>query len=89
MLRVPSTRHVHEDAVLAEALMFCYPRNILLLEKYLTTFVTGALHKVIVLTHHDDYPSLKAILISFFDQVSILPNSGLPAFEVLVVATNA
>ena len=89
MLRVQSTRDVHEDALLAEALIFCYPRNILLLEKYLTTFVIGALHKVIVLTLRDDYTRLEAILISFFDHVSIVSESGLPEFEVFAVATNA
>lgn len=86
MLRVDSTASLHPEALLAEALLFCYPRETLLIQRYLSEFVGGALHTVIVLTHHDDYPRAEAILVSFFDKVEIIKNCGLPDFEVLAVA---
>lgn len=97
MLRVHHDREVHESALRAAVLIFCYPRSLLLVERYLyllsllsTTVVTRTptLQKLIVLTHRDDYPSLRALLVPFFDQLSIVPNSGLPDFEVLAVATH-
>lgn len=95
MLRVHHDREVHESALRAAVLIFCYPRSLLLVERYLlsllsTTVVTRTptLQKLIVLTHRDDYPSLRALLVPFFDQLCIVPNSGLPDFEVLAVATH-
>ncbi|KAL9535439.1 hypothetical protein SMMN14_00599 [Sphaerulina musiva] len=95
MLRVHHDREVHESALRAAVLIFCYPRSLLLVERYLlsllsTTVVTRTptLQKLIVLTHRDDYPSLRALLVPFFDQLSIVSNSGLPDFEVLAVATH-
>lgn len=88
MLRVRSTTDLHSDALLAEVLMFCYPRQeTLLLQKYLQAFVSGTLHTAIVLTHYDDHLPAKAILMTFFDRVDVVQNSGLPDFEKLIVAT--
>ncbi|KAF2212467.1 hypothetical protein CERZMDRAFT_97735 [Cercospora zeae-maydis SCOH1-5] len=88
MLRVRSTTDLHSEALLADALIFCYPRpETLLLQKYLANFVSGTLHTAIVLTHYDDHLGAKAILMTFFTQVDVVQHSGLPEFEKLIVAT--
>ncbi|KAM3415688.1 hypothetical protein BST61_g9206 [Cercospora zeina] len=88
MLRVRSTTALHSEALLADALIFCYPRpETLLLQKYLANFVSGTLHTAIVLTHYDDHLSAKAILMTFFTRVDVLQDAGLPGFEKLIVAT--
>lgn len=87
LLRVPTTTDVHRDGILAEALLFVYPRRPSLIEAYLNAFVRGALQVVLLILNRTDSIEFAPILEGAFSRVEIVDNCGLPAYEVLAVAS--
>ncbi|EME50380.1 hypothetical protein DOTSEDRAFT_118435 [Dothistroma septosporum NZE10] len=86
-LRVPSTTSVHADAILAETLIFCYPREPSLIAKYVDEFGSGALAQIVLIVNHNDWNGLSDILHDCFSTVELVDSAGLPGYEVLVVAS--
>lgn len=87
MLRVASTADLHHDALIADVFLFIYPRKRSLVIAYLEAFVRGALHAVFLITSRYEWIDFAPILELAFSNVEIIQESGLPAYEVLVMAS--
>ena len=87
-LKVPGTRALHPDAIVASVLMFVYPRVPELIASYVNTFADGALEKLVWLGHRSDWADGEKIIYDSFVDVNIVHDSGLPAHEIMVVATS-
>lgn len=93
MLRVLTSSSIHPDAQLANALMFCYPRERALVEKYLRA--RSAATQVVLIHHRDEWlghDGYRTLLLRFFASVEeiTLTASGpvLAHYEVLCVASS-
>lgn len=87
-LKVPGTRALHPDAIVASVLMFVYPRVPELIESYVKTFADGALDKLVWLGHRSDWADSEKIVNDSFVDVNVVHDSGLPAYEIMAVATS-
>lgn len=87
MLRVPSTTSLHPDAILADTLLFCYPRQSSLIREYVDQFGSGALAQIVLVVNHNDWKDMAKILHDSFSTIEIVESAGLPEYEVLVVAS--
>lgn len=87
MLRVASTTDLHHDALIADVFLFIYPRKSSLVIAYLEAFVRGALHTVFLITSRYEWTDFAPILERAFSNVEMIQESGLPAYEVLVMAS--
>ena len=87
MLRVASTTSLHPDAILAETLMFCYPRQPSLIQRYVDQFGSGALAQIVLIVNHNDWKDWKDMLHGFLSTVEVVNSAGLPEYEVFVVAS--
>ena len=87
LLRVPCTKSLHPDALLASALIFVYPRDLSLITMYLNVFLDGALEKVIWLSHRDDWRNTEELLLKAFFSIEVLDIPGIPEYELLAIAT--
>lgn len=87
MLRVASTADLHHDALIADVFLFIYPRKPSLVIAYLEAFVRGALHTVLLITSRYEWVDFAPILERTFSNVEVIQDCGLPAYEVLVVAS--
>lgn len=87
VLRVPGTRALHADAVLASVLMFVYPRVSALVAEYVDVCAGGALEKLVWLGHRSDWADCERLVVDAFTDVRIVEGVGLPDHEIMVVAT--
>lgn len=87
MLRVANTADLHHDALMADVFLFVYPRTSSLVVAYIQTFVRGALHTLFLITSRGEWIDFAPILERAFSNVEIIQDSGLPAYEVLVMAS--
>lgn len=87
--RVPTTSSLHPDALLADTLLFVYPRTSTLIAAYCSVCANGALQKVVILAHQSDWIDVQAIVHATFSQVDLIEDCGLPPHEILAVATRA
>lgn len=67
--------------------MFCYPRQPSLISNYVEQFGGGALAQVVLILNYNDWHDLNDILHLSFSTVEVVDSSGLPEYEVLVVAS--
>jgi hypothetical protein len=88
VLKVPGTRALHSDAIIASVLMFVYPRVAGLIASYVNAFADGALEKLVWLGHCSDWVDSEKIVYDSFVDVNIVHDAGLPAHEIMVVATS-
>lgn len=88
VLRVPGTRALHPDAILASVLMFVYPRVASLIASYIDACADGALEKLVWLGHRSDWADCEEIINDSFTDVKVIQNAGLPGHEIMVVATS-
>jgi hypothetical protein len=88
VLKVPGTRALHSDAIIASVLMFVYPRVSELIASYVNAFADGALEKLVWLGHRSDWADSEKIVYDSFVDVNIVHDAGLPAHEIMVVATS-
>lgn len=91
MLRVPTSSSLHSEAMVAEILLFCYPRTIGLVAQYLAA--QGPADQILLITHRDDWPAYQMLLSEHFkcvDEVCISSTGRpvLPEYEVLCVASS-
>ena len=87
VLKVPGTRALHSDAIIASVLMFVYPRVPELIASYVDAFSDGALEKLVWLGHRSDWVDSEKIMYDSFVDVNVVHDAGLPAHEIMVVAT--
>lgn len=87
LLRVASTSTLHEDAVMASALIFVYPRQVRLFAQYLDVCLNGALDTILWLGHRSDWPDAESLVSSAFSHVEHYDGPGIAAYELLVIAT--
>ncbi|KAK5104853.1 hypothetical protein LTR62_002775 [Meristemomyces frigidus] len=87
VLRVPSTTSLHSDAILAQTLLFVYPRKVSLIEDYLKTFRTGMLAQVIWYGQKNDWPEANDLLSLFFHRVCVIDTVGVADHELLAMAS--
>lgn len=87
MLRVPSTTDLHHDGLMAEIFLFVYPRKSSLISAHLQAFVRGALQTVVLITSRHEWVEFAPILERAFSNVEIIQDCGLPADEVLAIAS--
>lgn len=88
LLRVPTVHSLHADAILAEALLFVYPRDIGLIERYAREFVRGVLQTVIWIGPIDEYPEVERVLQLAFVSVEIIGPPVVPGYERVAVASD-
>ncbi|SMY19570.1 unnamed protein product [Zymoseptoria tritici ST99CH_1A5] len=89
VVRVSTSLELHPDAVLAETLIFCYPRTIQLVDAYLRECVGGALEKVVFISHRDEWPAFRELFLAHFAESDLAvdwPNL-LPGYEILCIAS--
>lgn len=91
MLRVPTSSSLHSEAMVADVLLFCYPRAIGLVEQYLSS--QGAADQIILITHRDEWSTYRTLLLAGFKSVVDVPSSSngnpvLPEYEVLCLASS-
>ena len=87
VLNVPGTRALHSDAIIASVLMFVYSRVPELIASYVDAFSDGALEKLVWLGHRSDWVDSEKIMYDSFVDVNVVHDAGLPAHEIMVVAT--
>ena len=87
VLKVPGTRALHSDAIIASVLMFVYSRVPELIASYVDAFSDGALEKLVWLGHRSDWADCEDIVGDSFAEVNVISNVGLPDHEIMVVAT--
>jgi len=88
VIKVPGTRALHSDAIVASVLMFVYPRVPQLIASYVSTFADGALEKLVWLGHRSDWADCQKIIYDSFVDVNVVHDAGLPDHEIMVVATS-
>jgi hypothetical protein len=87
LLRVPSTHSVHSDGILAEALLFVYPRDLQLMALYVRTFVRGALRMLVWLGPTHEASEAEKMLLSSFFSLEVIGRPALSAYETLLIAS--
>lgn len=87
VIKVPGTRALHSDAMIASCLMFVYPRVPELVASYVNAFADGALEKLVWLGHRSDWADSEKIMHDSFVDVNVVHDAGLPVHEIMVVAT--
>ncbi|KXT06180.1 hypothetical protein AC578_1414 [Pseudocercospora eumusae] len=88
VLRVPSTAALHTDAAFAEVILFVYPRNTHLIAEYCSAYsVNGALEQAMVIVHSSERHHAEHALSTAFTNVELVTDSGLPEYEVFLVAS--
>ena len=87
VLEVPSTTSVSEKLMLASTLMFVYPRQRSLIEKYLDASVGGTLEQVVWLGPRNDYPDAGELLLASFLDIECLDGAGIAEYELLAIAS--
>ncbi len=87
VLRVASTSSVHEKAVLATAVMFCYPRKSELVARYLDVCTGGALEQLLWFGHRSDWPEMEMLLLVAFCKVESIDGPGMADSELIAIAT--
>lgn len=86
-MKVPDTGSLCDEAMLASALLFVYPRSPKLIKAYLSTFSTGTLETVFWLGHRNDWAVFAESLCNAFPCVQILDGPGIAEYELLVIAS--
>lgn len=84
---VRDTRALYAEAIVATALMFVYPRPADLVARYVKDVAGGALQKVIILTHRDDWGEVRTKLDELPISYAVLELSGTSAHEIGVALT--
>lgn len=87
LLRVPSTVALHPDAILASCLIFVYPRDASLIERYVQSFSKGALETVFWLGHRNDWSAFEAPMHRAFSSVEYVEAEGIAESELIVIAS--
>lgn len=88
LLRVPCTKSLHPDAILASTLLFVYPRDPMLIAMYLDASQGGALEQLIWLGHKSDWPVAEKLLLAAFFSLECIHGPGIPEYELLAIATH-
>jgi hypothetical protein len=88
VLKVYGSRALYSDAIFASVLMFVYPRVPELIASYVNAFADGALEKLVWLGHRSDWADCFEIIHDSFVGVKVVEDAGLPAHEIMVVATS-
>ncbi|KAF2721165.1 hypothetical protein K431DRAFT_224806 [Polychaeton citri CBS 116435] len=83
---VQDTRCLHDDAMLASALMFVYPRQAKLVCDYIEECRTGALETLLWLGPKCDWPEYSSLLQKAFSKVEIVGGNAVADNEILAVA---
>ena len=86
LLRVPTSSTIHEDAASASALMFVYPRQVILVAAYLDTCKSGVLEQVLWLGHRSDWADYEELLSTHFKTLEYYEDAGVAEYELLVIA---
>jgi hypothetical protein len=89
ILTVATSSDLYSDAIFAEALIFCYPRTLHLVDAYLRACVGGALEKVVFLSHRDEWSAFQNLFLTYFASLELVAGSTklLPDYEVMAIAT--
>lgn len=87
LLRVPSTHALHADGILAEVLLFVYPRELSLMTSYIRTFVRGALRMVVWLGPTQESSEAERILLANFFSLELIGRPAVSAYETLLIAS--
>lgn len=86
ILRVPDTRSLHPDAILASVLLFVYPRVPALVASYVDVAAGGALQMLVWLGHRSDWSDGEDAIYKSFHDVEIVRDANLPEHDIMVVA---
>lgn len=73
--------------MLAECLVFSYPKPTVLLLRYCEAFMHGCVQMIILLTHREEGLDAENVLATFFNHIETVNNPGIPVYEVFAVAT--
>lgn len=86
-LKVPHTGSLCDEAILASALLFAYPRSPKLVKDYLNTFSNGTLKAVFWLGHRNDWEVFEESLHHALPFIQVFVGHGMAEYEMLVIAS--